>query len=53
MGAAAIRAGAGNTCTVAVVDRAGNLAARVLGEVTETTLRELIGDVLAEVPGEG
>lgn len=39
--------------TTLVIDRAGKLAARVLGEVTETTLRELIGDVLAEVPGEG
>jgi thiol-disulfide isomerase/thioredoxin len=39
--------------TTLVIDQAGNLAARVLGEVTETTLRELIGDVLAEVPGEG
>ncbi|HEX6325495.1 MAG TPA: redoxin domain-containing protein [Jiangellaceae bacterium] len=39
--------------TTLVIDQAGNLAARVLGEVTETTLRELIGDVLAEAPGEG
>jgi thiol-disulfide isomerase/thioredoxin len=39
--------------TTLVIDQAGNLAARVLGEVTETTLRELIGDVLAEVPSEG
>ncbi|HEX5995633.1 MAG TPA: redoxin domain-containing protein [Jiangellales bacterium] len=39
--------------TTLVIDRTGNLAARVLGEVTETTLRELIGDVLAEDPGAG
>jgi thiol-disulfide isomerase/thioredoxin len=39
--------------TTLIIDKAGNLAARVLGEVTETTLRELIGDVLAEDPGEG
>ena len=39
--------------TTLVIDRAGNLAARVLGEVTETTLRELVGDVLAEDPGAG
>lgn len=36
--------------TTLVIDRDGNLAARVLGEVTDTTLRELIGDVLAEDP---
>ena len=34
--------------TTMVIDRDGNLAVRVLGEVTETTLRELVGDVLAE-----
>jgi thiol-disulfide isomerase/thioredoxin len=39
--------------TTLVIDRGGNLAARVLGEVTETTLRELIGDVLAEDPATG
>jgi hypothetical protein len=39
--------------TTLIIDKAGNLAARVLGEVTETTLRELIGDVLTEDPGEG
>lgn len=39
--------------TTLVIDKAGNLAARILGEVTETTLRELIGDVLAEDPGAG
>jgi thiol-disulfide isomerase/thioredoxin len=39
--------------TTLVIDRDGNLAARVLGEVTETTLRELIGDVLAEGSGGG
>jgi thiol-disulfide isomerase/thioredoxin len=32
--------------TTLIVDRDGNLAARVLGAVSETTLRELITDVL-------
>ena len=39
--------------TTLVIDRAGNLAVRVLGEVTETTLRGLIDDVLAEDSGAG
>lgn len=39
--------------TTMVIDRDGNLAARVLGEVTETTLRELVGEVLGEDQGTG
>jgi thiol-disulfide isomerase/thioredoxin len=36
--------------TTLVIDRDGNLAARVLGAITEVSLRELITDVLAEDP---
>jgi thiol-disulfide isomerase/thioredoxin len=39
--------------TSLVIDQDGNLAARVLGEVTESTLRGLIEDVLAEDSGAG
>jgi thiol-disulfide isomerase/thioredoxin len=34
--------------TTLIIDRDGRMAARVLGEITELTLRELLDDVLAE-----
>lgn len=34
--------------TTLIIDRHGRMAARVLGEITELTLRELLADVLAE-----
>ncbi|HSI93633.1 MAG TPA: TlpA disulfide reductase family protein [Jiangellaceae bacterium] len=36
--------------TTLVIDREGRLAVRVLGAITETSLRDLITDVLAEDP---
>jgi thiol-disulfide isomerase/thioredoxin len=37
--------------TTLVIDRQGRVAARVLGAITETSLRDLIGDVIAEDAG--
>jgi thiol-disulfide isomerase/thioredoxin len=37
--------------TTLIIDRDGRMAARVLGEITELTLREVLDDVLAEETG--